>query len=126
MTLLRQTRRFAAIGGVQWLVDWGMMVVLSHFGMPVMFANVAGRLSGAVFGFWLNGRITFAREDSGSRWRQFGRYSVLWIVSTLVSTGAVTAIDRGFGLGWAWLGKPVVDAVLAIGSFTLSRHWIYR
>jgi len=26
----------------------------------------------------------------------------------------------------AWIGKPLVDATLAIGSFLASRHWVYR
>ena len=126
MTLLKQSRRFATIGVAQWLIDWGVMVGLSRLGVPVALANIAGRISGAALGFWLNGRITFPRDGRGPGWRQFGRYAALWIVSTVISTGAVSAIDRAFGLGWAWLAKPLIDGVLSIGSFVLSRQWIYR
>ena len=56
MSLTRQARHYLLIGGVQWLVDWGVMVGLSHWGMPVEPANVAGRISGALLGYWLNGR----------------------------------------------------------------------
>ena len=35
---------------VQWLLDWGVMVGLSHLGMPVEAANIAGRISGATAG----------------------------------------------------------------------------
>lgn len=125
MSLLRQGRHFATIGIAQWLLDWGVMVGLSRLGVPVPLANIAGRISGAVLGFWLNGSITF-RNGGGPGWRQFRRYASLWIVSTVISTGAVSAIDHAFGLGWAWLGKPLVDGALSIGSFVLSRHWIYR
>ena len=59
MSLTRQGRHYLLIGGVQWLLDWGVMVALSHWGLPVEAANVAGRICGAMLGFWLNGRITF-------------------------------------------------------------------
>lgn len=126
MSLLRQGRHFATIGIAQWLLDWGVMVGLSRLGLPVAYANIAGRISGAALGFWLNGSITFPREGRGPGWPQFWRYATLWLVSTLISTGAVSAVDRAFGLGWAWLAKPLIDGVLSIGSFVLSRHWIYR
>jgi putative flippase GtrA len=126
MSLLRQGRWFAAVGGVQWLVDWGVMFFLSHAGVPVAVANVAGRVSGAAFGFWLNGRVTFARDERAPRWRQLLRYVALWCATTTLSTLALSAIDAAFGLRGAWLGKPLVDGVLAIASFLASRHWVYR
>ena len=60
MSLGRQGRHYLLIGGLQWLVDWGVMVALSHFGMRVGPANIAGRVSGALLGYWLNGKLTFA------------------------------------------------------------------
>jgi putative flippase GtrA len=63
MSLTRQGRHYLLIGGLQWLVDWGVMVALSHLGLRIGVANVAGRVSGALLGFWLNGRITFAGDE---------------------------------------------------------------
>jgi putative flippase GtrA len=126
MSLLRQSRHFILIGIVQWLVDWGVMVALSRAGVPVAAANIAGRVSGALLGFWLNGSITFAGEGRGPGWRQLGRYVLLWCANTALSTGAVSVINATFGLHGAWIGKPLVDGVLAVGSFLASRHWVYR
>ncbi|NCT68746.1 MAG: GtrA family protein [Rhodanobacteraceae bacterium] len=126
MSLLRQGRHFILIGLLQWLVDWGVMVALSRLGMAVAGANLAGRVSGALLGFWLNGSITFAVPGRSPGWRQLGRYLVLWCLAAAASTGAVWAIDQGFGLHGAWLGKPLVDGTLALASFLASRHWVYR
>ena len=126
MSLLRQGRHFILIGLVQWLVDWGVMVALSRLGVPIASANLAGRASGALLGFWLNGSITFAAHGRGPGWRQLGRYIVLWCVAAAASTTAVTALGQAFGLHVAWLGKPLIDGALAIGSFLASRHWVYR
>lgn len=126
MSLLRQGRYFILIGVVQWLVDWGVMVAASHAGVPVAVANIAGRVCGALLGFWLNGSITFARVGNRPGWRQLGRYVLLWCANTVLSTAAVSAIDATFGLRGAWIGKPLVDGALALGSFLASRHWVYR
>ena len=126
MSLTRQGRHYLAIGIVQWLLDWGVMVGLSHLGMPVRQANVAGRISGAVLGFWLNGRITFAGEDTRIGRIQFLRFLALWLTTTLLSTLAIGAIDDYLGLKWAWLAKPAVELVLGVLGFLMSRHWIYR
>src|SRR3546814_12108400 len=66
MSLGRQGRHYLFIGGIQWLVDWGVMVALSHFGMGIGPANVAGRISGALLGYWAHGKLTFAARKSVS------------------------------------------------------------
>ncbi|HUG25831.1 GtrA family protein [Piscinibacter sp.] len=126
MSLTRQGRHYLTIGIVQWLLDWGVMVMLSHLGMPVRQANVVGRISGALLGFWLNGRITFAAEGHSLGRTQFARFLAMWLVMTLVSTVAIGTIDDYLGLKWAWLAKPAVEVVLGLVGFLISRHWIYR
>jgi putative flippase GtrA len=126
LSLGRQGRRFLIVGGLQWLLDWGLMVLLSHFGMPVRPANLAGRIGGAMLGFWLNGRFTFAGEDTTVGRTQFLRFLAMWLLTTWASTVAVGAIDDRLGLKWAWLGKPCVDLVLSVVGFVLSRHWVYK
>src|SRR3546814_20637990 len=68
MSLGRQGRHYLFIGGIQWLVDWGVMVALSHFGLRIGPANVAGRISGALLGYRANGKLTFAGDETA-----FGR-----------------------------------------------------
>lgn len=126
MTLLRQGRHFVLIGIAQWLLDWCTMVALSRIGAAVALANIAGRICGALLGFWLNGSITFARDGAAPGWPQLGRYSLLWSVNATISTIAVSAVDASQGLHGAWFAKPLIDALLAIGSFVASRHWVYR
>lgn len=126
MTLGRQSRHYLAIGIVQWLLDWGVMVGLSHLGLAVELANVAGRISGAALGFWLNGRITFASDDTKIGRRQFARFGLMWLLTTAASTWALGAIDDAVGLKWAWIAKPGVELVLGGIGFVLSRHWVYR
>ncbi len=126
MSLARQGRHYLAIGIFQWLVDWGVMVLLSHLGLRIGVANVAGRISGALLGFWLNGRITFAGDEHAIGRRQLLRFVVMWLVMTAVSTVAIEMIDGFLGRKWAWLAKPGVELTLGAIGFLVSRHWVYR
>jgi putative flippase GtrA len=125
-TLARQGGSYLAIGLLQLLVDWAVFVTLSALGLAVAPANVVGRVSGAVLGFWLNGRFTFAGEDTTVGRRQFGRFLLMWLTTTAVSTWSLTHIDDAVGLQWAWLAKPAIDLALSAAGFLLSRHWVYR
>jgi putative flippase GtrA len=126
MSWLRQGRHFVLIGILQWLADWSVMVALSHAGLAIAYSNIAGRIGGALLGFWLNGRITFSRDGSRPGSKQLVRYMVLWCSTATLSTLAVMLVDACCGLHGAWLGKPLIDTVLAIGSFLASRYWVYN
>ncbi|MNM84089.1 GtrA-like protein [compost metagenome] len=125
MTLVRQSWLFLLMGFLQWILDWLVTVGLSHAGMSLEISNVCGRLAGAMFGFWLNGTFTFSSSQPLGR-RQLLRFAIAWVVLTVVSTWVVGQVGRSVGLEAAWLAKPLVEAALAVVSFFISRHWIYR
>ncbi len=126
MSLGRQGKHYLVIGGIQWLVDWGVMVGLSHWGMAVEPANIVGRISGALLGYWLNGKLTFAGDDTAVGRTQLQRFVMMWLCTTAVSTWSMGAIDDYLGLKWAWLAKPGVELALGVIGFLLSRHWVYK
>ncbi|HST44153.1 MAG TPA: GtrA family protein [Luteimonas sp.] len=126
MSLRRQGPRYLLIGGVQWLLDWGVMVALSHAGLHLGTANVAGRISGALLGFWLNGKITFAGDEHEVGRTQLVRFLLMWVVLTGISTVAIQSIDDVLGRKWAWLAKPLVELALGFIGFVGSRQWVYR
>lgn len=125
MTLARQSRLFLLMGFLQWILDWLVTVGLSHAGLSLEIANVCGRLAGAMFGFWLNGTFTFSSSQTLGR-QQLLRFAIVWAVLTLISTWLVGSVGRSVGLEAAWLVKPLVEAALAVISFFISRHWVYR
>jgi len=127
MSWLKQGKYFVFVGTLQWLVDWSVAAALSVLGIHVAYANVSGRVSGAVFGFWLNGSFTFSQtRERSSKCRQFLRYAALWCVTAAASTGGVALLNRLVGLQGALMGKLIIDTLLALCSFLASRYWAFR
>ena len=126
MTLRRHLRSYAVIGLLQWMVEYSAMLALSEWVMPVKPANVIGRVAGATLGFWLNGKWTFAGEDTHMGRRAAFRFVLMWLVLTLLNTWLIGIIDDEFGLRRAQLLKPLVDMLSGAIGFLLSRHWVYR
>jgi putative flippase GtrA len=125
--ILRQGLAFGIVGGIQLLLDWAVLVALTAMGVPVAAANLLGRISGASLGFWLNGRVTFRSEGQPRLvGRPLRRFAIMWGGLTVVSTLAVDGVARWLGLEYAWAAKPVVEAALALVSFFVLRHWVYR
>jgi putative flippase GtrA len=122
---VRQGLGFSLIGGLQLLLDWGVMMALSASGVPLPMANVAGRIAGASLGFWANRRITF-QAHHGPALQHLMRFLLLWSALTVLSTLQVEFIAQHGGLSSAWLLKPVIEGILAVISFFVSRHWVYR
>lgn len=127
MALIRQGTWFLLVGGIQVVLDWAVFVALSALGMPLVGANLLARVAGASLGFWLNGRLTFASEGQARLGgRRLLRFVLAWLLLTALSTLLLGLLAARLGLTWAWLAKPLVEAAMAVISFFISRHWVYR
>jgi len=126
MSLFRQGTHYLLFGLLQLLLDWLVFVATTALGVPVAGANIAGRVAGALVGFWLNGRVTFAREGQPLGRRHFARFVIAWSALTLLSTWLVATVAHALGLHWAWLAKPVVEGGLAVVAFFVWRQLVFR
>ena len=117
---------FVVVGGAQLLLDWAAFVVLSYAGCTLLVANVVARFAGAMLGFWLNGRYTFLRESAGLNGAHLARFVIFWLIATLISTLLLEVAHGYVRLEMVWLAKPVIEAMLAVCSFLVSRNWVYR
>ncbi len=121
----RQVVLYAIVGGVQLGVDWLCFTMLTSLGVSVVTANPCARVVGATLGFWLNGKLTFA-SSKPLKASQAARFVVSWLLMTLLSTVAIWATERAWGIQAAQLAKPAIDVALAGLGFAASKLWIYR
>lgn len=126
MSLKRHLGRYAISGLLQWALEYTVVLALSQWLLPIAPANVIGRVCGALCGFWLNGRWTFAGEDHGLGKRAILRFFLVWAAMTALNTTWVGVTAHYADLHTAQLLKPAGDLLTAGLGFLLSRHWIYR
>lgn len=118
---------FLLAGLAQLLLDWALFVALSHAGLALVAANLAGRVAGAVLGFWLNGRFTFADAGRARLERgHLGRFVLAWLALTALSTALLALLAQRYDLQAAWLAKPAVEALMAAIGFLVWRQWVFR
>ena len=115
---------FLVVGGLQFGLDTGLFILLTHWGMAPSWTNVLTRFSAALLGFLLNGKLTFGQSRLTGR--QLSKYLLLWVLLTLLSTGTVVVIGQLAGIQAAWGMKVLVEVVLAVLSFVLMRRWVFR
>jgi putative flippase GtrA len=127
---MRQPLLFGFVGGLQYLIDGALYAALIAAGLATLPANLTSRASAAGLGFVLNRYFTFGQRDEtlGRLWRSLLRFVLLWAGLTLLSTLAVLALEALWGAdtGQRIMAKLLVEAVLAVASFLLSRFWVYR
>ncbi|WP_223483276.1 GtrA family protein [Stenotrophomonas sp. OVS01A] len=129
--VVRQLVLYGVVGGAQLLLDYAVFVGLTAAGLAVISANLIGRVSGACVGYFLNRHITFAgigqdrRQASHERGRMI-RFAIAWVGLTFLGTAALELLAANVDLKATWVAKPVIDGLLAVFGFVLSRHWIYR
>ena len=127
VALTRQILFFLVIGALQLGFDSAVFIGLSALGLPVIPANVAGRIAGASLGFWLNGRYTFADQGSARpSGRHLRRFVVAWSLLTALSSALLYLIEAHSNLHAAWLAKPLLEAFNAAIGFVVWRQWVYR
>jgi putative flippase GtrA len=119
--MTREVVLYALVGGLVIGTDWSAFVLLSWLGVPLWLANVTARVAGALLGYLVNANHTF-RDGKLPTHQQLVRFAIMWVLLTALSTLAVEQL----GMRAAWIGKPVIDGVLAVVGFLSSKYWIYR
>jgi len=126
MRILRDGLHFLIIGAIQLALDSAIYIALSKAGVPLLPANLCGRVAGAALGFWLNGRVTFLHHEQPVLHVRAVRYVLLWVAMTIISTLALASIVRYAGLARSWWAKPLIEVALGLTSFLVSRQYVYR
>ena len=118
--------KYLVSGGVAFGVDIFAFAFFRFLALPLMVANPLARLMGALTAFTLNRQWTFKRVSPGTWRREFARYALLWCFSTLCSTSALAALIHAFPKGDDVLFKVLVECVIVVMNFVVSRVWVFR
>ena len=127
---MRKPLVFLGVGAFQYLLDAGLYALLISQGMGTLPANIASRATAAGMGFVLNRYVTF--EQRNETWKllatSLARFILFWAVMTAISTLSVMLLESYWGAETdvRIAAKLLVEAVLAIISYLVSRFWVFR
>ena len=94
--------------------------------LRVFAATFSARVVSSLVNFFVNRNRVF--RSSGSISGTMGRYYLLCLVQTCVSSAAVMGLSALFSVrhsGWETLIKAVVDTILFFISFGIQRDWVF-
>ena len=96
-----QKLKFAAIGGINTAIDFGILFLLKSLGLPVIPANIISTSAAFCFSFFANRKYTF-KPTGGNAKRELFLFIIvtlfgLWVLQTIVIK-LVTLFLVGFHL----------------------------
>lgn len=121
--LMAQSMRFAATGGLNTAIGFGVIVALLHAGANDFIANAAGYSVGLTISFLVNRRWTFAQKQTVS-----GNEILLFLAAFAISYAANLAVligARSMGLEGNWAVHLAGVMTYSLCFFALSKTVIY-
>lgn len=76
--------RFLVVGGANTALDFGLLFILNHLGLPALIANIISTGCAFIFSFFANKKYTFSGGSDNIR-----REMVLFVVVTLFGLWAI-------------------------------------
>lgn len=84
----KQLFRFGIVGGINTAIDFGLLFLLSAFGLSHIFANSISTTTAFIFSFFANKKFTFKTTDTNIK-REIALFIIvtlfgLWVLQNLV------------------------------------------
>lgn len=125
--------RFAVVGGIGTLIDFGVLYVLKEIvGLPLIVANSLSYLAGVVNNFTLNRSWTFPESRNRAAWRQFMQFLAVSTAGLLLNSLIVVTLAAPLGalLGLSSSGymaaKVLATGIVVFWNFGANRLWTFR
>jgi putative flippase GtrA len=125
-SVVHQSARYGLVGLCVVAAD--VLVYLAGLALApkaVLVSNVCGKTAGALLGFFLHKRFTFSWQQRHSSGRQLASYIVLFLSNLAMSSALLWVLAVRLEIG-AIPAKLLVDGIVIVTSFFVSRLWIYR
>ena len=130
----KQVTLFTIVGFIQYIIDCGLFIFFSNLNVDIETANVLCRCLAAITGFSLNRTLTFRYKGTikAHIHVQAIRFIILWAALTVISTVLIILVNHLFpgedssgNFGILAIGKLIIEALLAVVSFIISKFWVY-
>lgn len=119
-----QFARYLSVQVAAYAIDMGGFVLLSKYlYMPVLMANVIGKLCAGIFAFAVHRAFTFRLQGSDRTLRQAMTYFILLALnlpmSALILHGTLQIVV------WPVVAKFISDVVCVLITYWLSKRFVF-
>lgn len=118
-----QVVRYAAVGFINTVIDFGLLFLLKSLGLPVELANICSTGTAFIFSFFANKKYTFKTTDTN-----IAREMVLFVIVTLFGLWVLQTIVINLTMPFAKqiVGDQNVSLLLAkLIATVVSLVWNY-
>ena len=126
-SLIEQFLKFGVVGGIAFLIDYGILMFLSQFlgWDPVLSSAISFTVS-VVFNYAASMRFVFERRDDLSRRHEFVIFVVLSVVGLVINSAVIWAGTQMFGGGAfaVTATKLVATVIVSVWNFVSRKHWL--
>ena len=120
LNLLKQFLKFGIVGGICFVIDFGIYTICNFIGCPYLISGVLGFVISVIVNYLLSMKFVFQRRDDISRKREFIEYVILSVIglglNELILFVCVDLIYKN----WDWLQGLYGDRVSEIIAKIIS------
>ncbi len=124
--LLVQLMRYIVVGGVSFVVDWGLLFVLTEFaGLHYLISATLSFLAGLVVNYVLSTYWIFRHSKLSSKWAEFIIYSMIGVIGLGLNNLFLYLLTDKVGFHYMF-SKIIVAAVVMLWNFFARKLILFK
>jgi putative flippase GtrA len=124
--LLIQLIRYVVVGGVAFLVDWGLLYILTEFvGLHYLLSATLSFLAGLVVNYVLSTYWIFRHSKLSNQWAEFIIYSIIGVIGLGLNNLFLFLLTDKVGLHYM-VSKIIVAAVVMLWNFFARKFILFK
>lgn len=122
--LIQQFMKFGVVGAIAFVIDYGLMVVLTElFGVEYLLSATISFIASVVFNYVASMRYVFTHKEGLSRRREFVIFVVLSTIGLGINDALMWVGTSLFGISYL-ITKIVATAIVMVYNFVTRKKFL--
>lgn len=125
--LMRQVLGFAVVGGIAFVIDYGLLMVLSQLiGISPVIAGGISFVASLVFNYLASMRYVFKHKEGMDRRKEFSIFVILSVIGLAINEVILYVGTKAFGNGAVAVTSTKVasTAIVMVWNFLSRKKWL--